>query len=195
VNSSAKVLARSEALRWVRARRSAGARVVLTNGVFDLLHLGHVRYLQQARTLGDALVVAVNSDASTRRLKGPKRPLVPEQERAEVLAGLECVDAVTIFDEDTAGPLVEALRPDIYVKGGDYAGPDAPDGMQMIGPEELRRLVAGADAGEEAPAAFFRRLPEARVVATYGGTVCLIPYLPGRSTTALIERIVSVYGH
>ncbi len=104
-----------------RARlREAGVRVVLTNGVFDLLHVGHLRYLQAARALGDCLIVGVNDDASVRRLKGPTRPIVPAAERAELVAGLACVDYVAIFDEDTAAALVQALRPDVYVKGGDY---------------------------------------------------------------------------
>lgn len=106
------------------ARRAAhagrGERVVATNGCFDLLHLGHVRYLAQARALGDVLFVAVNSDRSTRALKGPGRPLVPAEERAEVLAALRSVDYVVIFDEDTAEGVMAALRPDVYVKGGDY---------------------------------------------------------------------------
>jgi len=101
--------------------RGQGKAVVVTNGHFDLLHVGHLRYLQRARALGDCLIVGVNSDASTRRLKGDRRPLVPQEERAELLAGLACVDYVVIFDELTAEHVVEVLEPDIYVKGGDYA--------------------------------------------------------------------------
>ena len=107
------------------ALRAAGRRVVFTNGVFDLLHVGHVRYLQAARALGDALLVGVNSDASVRRLKGPDRPLNPEDERAEVLAALRCVDGVCVFEEDTPHALIEAVRPHIHAKGGDYRTPDA----------------------------------------------------------------------
>jgi rfaE bifunctional protein nucleotidyltransferase chain/domain len=107
--------------------RAGGGRLVLTNGCFDLLHVGHVRYLQAARGLGDFLVVGLNSDASTRALKGPERPLVPEAERAEVLVALACVDAVVVFDEPTAETLVAALRPEIYVKGSDYAEADLPE--------------------------------------------------------------------
>ena len=94
--------------------------MVFTNGVFDLLHPGHVRYLQQARALGDMLIVGLNSDASVRRNKGPERPINPESERAEVVAALECVDAVVIFDEDTPAEIVRACQPDILVKGADW---------------------------------------------------------------------------
>ena len=100
--------------------RQAGRRLVLTNGCFDLLHTGHVRYLQQARALGDALLVAVNSDRSVRELKGPTRPLNSEQDRAEVLAALRCIDHVTIFDELRVTEVIEKLKPAIYAKGGDY---------------------------------------------------------------------------
>lgn len=100
--------------------RPREGRLVFTNGCFDLLHPGHVAYLDEARRLGDHLVVGVNTDASMRRLKGPSRPLVPEHDRARVLAGLAAVDAVTLFDEDTPAELVAALRPDVLVKGGDY---------------------------------------------------------------------------
>ena len=103
-----------------RFGRPRDATVVFTNGCFDLLHPGHVRYLERARELGDALVVGVNADASVRRLKGAGRPLVPEGDRAEVLAALRSVTAVTLFDEDTPLELIGALRPDVLVKGGDY---------------------------------------------------------------------------
>jgi D-beta-D-heptose 7-phosphate kinase/D-beta-D-heptose 1-phosphate adenosyltransferase len=183
------VLDQPDLLAWVRARRAAGARIVLTNGVFDLPHVGHVRYLRQARELGDALVVGVNSDAATRQLKGPGRPLVPAVERAEMLAALRCVDAVTIFDGVTARALVEAVRPEVYAKGGDYAGPDAASELLSVGPAEQRRLADGEAPASAPLAALWARLPEAPVVAAYGGTICLIPYLPDHSTTALIERI------
>ncbi len=148
-----------------------GIQVVFTNGVFDLLHIGHLRYLEEARALGDVLIVGLNSDASTRQLKGPQRPLVPESERAALLLGLRAVDYVTIFDDLTAERLVHTLRPNIYVKGGDYALPVA------------RETVAHG-----------KELPEARIVLGYGGRVELIPYLPGHSTTDLIARIVERYG-
>jgi D-beta-D-heptose 7-phosphate kinase/D-beta-D-heptose 1-phosphate adenosyltransferase len=178
VTVPAPALDHAALLRWVAERRGAGQRIVLTNGVFDLLHLGHVRYLHQARTLGDALVIALNSDASTRLLKGPERPFTPEAERAEILAALSCVDAVSIFDTPTAEALVAGVRPAIYAKGGDYAEARAVASLQHIEP---------AARAPDDP--LFTRLPEARVVAGYGGTLCLIPYLPGHSTSELIARI------
>lgn len=106
--------------------RREGKKVVFTNGVFDLLHVGHLRYLQEARALGDALFVGINADAGVRRLgKGPERPINPEDERAELVLGLKCVDAVCVFEEDTPLELIRAVKPDIHCKGGDYASPDA----------------------------------------------------------------------
>ncbi len=199
-DESAKLLDQAALARWVAARRAAGARLVFTTGVFDLLHAGHVRYLRQARDLGDALIFAVNSDASTKALKGPHRPLVPEAERAEVLAALACVDAVTILDAPVASALVAALQPEVYAKGGDYAGPvdtdadGAASALWRIPAAALRRALAGgADPGARL-AGVLARLPEARAVAAYGGLVCLIPYLAGHSTTDLIARIVDAYG-
>lgn len=136
--------------------RGAGKTLVFTNGHFDLLHVGHLDYLEKASQLGDALFVGLNGDASTRRLKGPGRPLVPDAERARLLAALVPVAAVVIFQEDTADNLLRALQPDIYVKGGDYA--DKP-------------------------------LPERATVEAYGGRVELIEYLPGHSTSSIVERI------
>ena len=112
-----KVMGRDAAVRWRQAQRG---RVVFTNGVFDLLHPGHVDVLRRARACGDVLVVGVNTDASVRRLKGASRPVRPEADRAFVLAALEMVDAVTLFDEDTPRDLVTRLQPDVIVKGGDY---------------------------------------------------------------------------
>lgn len=108
----------------VQAAHAAGRTVVLTNGAFDLLHVGHVRYLQAARRLGDVLVVAVNSDASVQRSKGPDRPVVPSAERAEIVAAIAGVDWVVIFEDDTATQVIERLRPDVHAKGTDY-DPDA----------------------------------------------------------------------
>jgi rfaE bifunctional protein nucleotidyltransferase chain/domain len=132
------------------ASRLQGRRqvVVFTNGCFDILHAGHVRYLQAARELGDYLVVGLNSDASVRRLKGPGRPVNSEADRAEVISGLTA--------EPSAEALVAEIRPDIYVKGGDYR---------------------------------IEQLPEAKLVAAYGGKTVLIPEVPGRSTTNLIRKI------
>lgn len=119
--ATAKILDWPCAQTWVRQQQGRGARVVFTNGCFDLLHVGHVRYLQAARTRGDCLVVGLNDDASVRRLqKGPGRPFVPELERAEILAALACVDAVVLFSQDTPLELILTLRPDVLVKGGDY---------------------------------------------------------------------------
>ncbi len=109
------------AARSLAGWRAAGARVVFTNGVFDLLHRGHAEYLAEARALGDRLVVGVNSDASVRRLKGPTRPLVAAADRLALLEALRCVDLAVVFDEDTPLALIEAVRPDVLVKGGDWA--------------------------------------------------------------------------
>src|SRR4051812_28426373 len=110
-----------EALMKERARlRAAGREIVFTNGVFDILHVGHVRYLQQAKELGDALVIAINSDRSVRELKGAGRPLMNERDRAEILAALSCVDYVTIFDDLSPRSLIAQLLPDVLTKGGDY---------------------------------------------------------------------------
>ena len=117
-------------LRFGREKRNA-RRVVFTNGCFDLLHPGHIRSLEQARALGDALVVGLNSDASVRQLKGPGRPVLPEQERAEILAAMDGVDAVVIFNEPTPREVIAALLPDVLVKGGDWPG------NQIVGREEV----------------------------------------------------------
>jgi rfaE bifunctional protein nucleotidyltransferase chain/domain len=100
--------------------RAQGRRIVFTNGVFDILHPGHLRYLQHARSLGDALIVGLNADSSVRRNKGPERPINPQEERAEVLEALACVDAVVLFEEDTPDRIIKAVQPDILVKGADW---------------------------------------------------------------------------
>ena len=125
-------MSRDEAARFVAHARSLGQVIVFTNGVFDVLHPGHVRYLRDARALGDLLLVGVNSDRSARALgKAPDRPINPENERAEVLAGLASVDAVVIFDEDTPHAMISALQPDILVKGADW-GADAIVGRDVV---------------------------------------------------------------
>lgn len=182
-----RVIARERLQEQLAQERASGARVVFTNGVFDLLHLGHLRYLRQARGLGDLLVVGVNSDASAQRLKGPARPLVPEDERAELLAALDCVDYVTIFDEATAEATLALLQPDIYVKGADYATEAARQRDTLLDTAALRQALASDPS-------LGARLPEARIVADYGGSLALLAYLPGHSTSALIERIVARYG-
>lgn len=136
-------------------------RIVFTNGCFDLLHVGHVRLLQQARDLGDLLIVGLNSDCSVRALKGADRPLMPELERAELLAALGCVDLVVIFPELTPMDLIRQLRPHVHVKGAEYG----PDGCKP--------------------------LPEAEIVQAYGGEVRLLPMTPALSTTRLIQRLAA----
>jgi len=162
-----KIVAREQLAALVDQDHAAGKRIICTNGVFDLMHVGHLRYLQAARALGDILVVGVNSDASTRRLKGNSRPYIPEDERAEMLTGLACVDIVTIFPEDTATELVRIVRPHIYTKGGDYG-------------------VTNAAATTTTPT---KTLPEAPTVIAQGGQIILLPYLPQHSTTELVQRV------
>ena len=129
--ASFPILSRQQASAFAARVRANGGRVVFTNGVFDLLHPGHVRYLSDARALGDALIVGVNSDRSVRTNKGPGRPITPEVERAELLASLRSVDAVTVFDEDTPHALITAVQPDVLVKGADW-GPDNIVGREVM---------------------------------------------------------------
>jgi rfaE bifunctional protein nucleotidyltransferase chain/domain len=128
-----KVIAPDALARLVRQRQEAGEKIVFTNGVFDLLHVGHARYLAEARAAGDALIVAVNTDASVRALKGPLRPIVCEAERMEMLAALACVDYVTPFSTPTPVPLLQIVQPAIYVKGGDYCVEDLPEAPVVRG--------------------------------------------------------------
>ena len=128
-----KVKARRELLRIINDLKAEGKRIVFTNGCFDLLHIGHVRYLEDAKALGDVLVVGVNSDASVRKLKGPKRPILPEEERTEILSGLGCVDYITLFDEMDPLKLIASLRPNVLVKGGDWTK------EQTVGKEVVER--------------------------------------------------------
>jgi D-glycero-beta-D-manno-heptose 1-phosphate adenylyltransferase len=153
-----KMIAWEKLPEWRAAMRASGKRLVVTNGCFDLLHLGHVTYLETARLQGDALLVGVNSDAAVRQLKGPDRPVTPEGDRAAVLAALESVDGVCIFAESTATRFLAAAQPDIYVKGGDYT-------LDTLNQEE-RRTVERA-----------------------GGKIVIIPFVPGKSTTALLRKI------
>jgi len=127
----ARVLSAREAAELAADVRAHGKRVVFTNGVFDLLHPGHVRYLQEARSLGATLIVGVNSDRSVRAIKGPSRPINPEEERAEVLLGLSCVDGVVLFDEDTPEAIIRRVQPDILVKGADWQ-PDSIVGRDVV---------------------------------------------------------------
>jgi rfaE bifunctional protein nucleotidyltransferase chain/domain len=153
-STTSKILNRADARRW---RRGLAGRVVFTNGVFDLVHAGHVTLLEEARALGDALIVGVNDDSSAAHLeKGSGRPFVPAEDRARVLAGLGAVDCVVLFAEDTPAELIAELEPDVLVKGDDYA----------------------AD-----------RLPGRDHVLARGGVVTVLPLLPGRSTSHLVERI------
>jgi D-glycero-beta-D-manno-heptose 1-phosphate adenylyltransferase len=154
-----KIIAWDKLPEWRAALRASGKRLVVTNGCFDLLHLGHVTYLETARKEGDALLVGVNGDAAVRELKGPDRPVTPEHDRAAVLAALESVSGVCIFAEPTATRFLAAARPDIYVKGGDYT-------LNTLNQEE-RRTVEQA-----------------------GGKIVIIPFVPDKSTTALLKKIM-----
>ena len=155
-----KVRSREALVRAVEAARVRGEKIVLTNGCFDLLHVGHLHSFEFARREGDRLIVAVNSDASVGRLKGEGRPIVQAAERAQLLAGFEAVDWVTVFDEDTPEALIRAIRPDVIVKGAEYA-----------------------DAASAAT------LPGAEFVTSYGGRVVLVPMLPGASSTRIREKL------
>lgn len=128
-----KITPRNELKATVERLKREGKKVVFTNGCFDILHAGHTRYLREARKLGDALILALNSDSSVRSIKGPMRPIVPESERAEVVGALDSVDYVTVFDELTPLELIEFLRPDVIVKGGDWSEKD------IVGAETVRK--------------------------------------------------------
>lgn len=155
-----KIVGREQLAELMAAERAKGKKVVFTNGCFDLLHAGHVKYLQAARRLGDLLLLGLNSDASIRRLKGARRPLINQEERSHIMAALDCIDYICIFDEDTPLELIRAVRPQILVKGGDYT----PEGV----------------VGRE-------------LVESFGGRVELIPFLDGRSTTNIIEKVLERY--
>jgi len=141
----------AEAQALVDRVRAAGRTVVFTNGVFDLLHVGHLRYLQQARALGDALIVGLNSDRSVRANKGPSRPVTPEAERAEILETLACVDAVVVFDQETPHELIAAIQPDVLVKGADWAE-DAIVGRDIVEARGGRVVRVPLEAGRSTSA-------------------------------------------
>ena len=143
---------------WRKQFRASGKKLVVTNGVFDILHLGHVTYLETARNFGDALLIGVNGDPAVRELKGASRPVNSENDRAAILAALESISAVCIFSEKTATKFLAAAQPDIYVKGGDYT-------LETLNQDE-RRAVESA-----------------------GGKIKIIPFVSGKSTTALLEKI------
>jgi D-beta-D-heptose 7-phosphate kinase/D-beta-D-heptose 1-phosphate adenosyltransferase len=143
---ASRVLSRERAVGLVSELRASGKTVVFTNGVFDLLHPGHVRYLEVARSLGSALFLGLNSDASVRRNKGPSRPINPEHERAELVGALSSVDAVVIFDEDTPADIIKAIQPDILVKGADWA-PDRIVGRDTVEARGGRVVLVPVEAG------------------------------------------------
>jgi rfaE bifunctional protein nucleotidyltransferase chain/domain len=159
MGAGSKIVTRERLFELGERLRSARRAVVWTNGCFDLFHAGHVRSLQSARALGDVLVVGVNSDESVQRLKGSGRPILPAQERVELLAALECVGHVVVFDEDTPEECIRLLRPAVHCKGADYAPPNG------------------------------KPVPEAVLVESYGGRVEYLPLVSGLSTSALIQRI------
>jgi D-glycero-beta-D-manno-heptose 1-phosphate adenylyltransferase len=158
VNFHKKIVAWNDLPQWRATMRASGKRLVVTNGCFDLLHLGHVTYLETARSHGDALLVGLNGDDSVRQLKGPDRPVTPEGDRAAVLGALESVDGVCIFAERTATRFLAAAQPDVYVKGGDYT-------LDTLNPDERRAVEQG------------------------GGRIVIIPFVPGKSTTAILQKI------
>ena len=158
MNFRDKIIAWDRLPEWRKKMRAAGKKLVVTNGCFDILHLGHVTYLENARRFGDALLIGVNGDAAVRGLKGKGRPVNSENDRAAVLAALESVSAVCIFADKTATTFLAAAQPDVYVKGGDYT-------LETLNQDE-RRAVESA-----------------------GGRIELIPFVPGKSTTGLLEKI------
>ena len=146
--------------RALERDRAAGCSIALANGLFDLLHVGHLRYLEGAKAEADRLVVAVNSDASARALKGPTRPVVPQQERAELLAGFACVDYVIVFEEQNVEPLLRRLRPDVHCKGTDYTASTVPE-REVAHALGVRVAIVG-DPKEHATRAIIERLREPR---------------------------------
>ena len=158
MNFRSKIIAWDKLPEWRKAVRASGRKLVVTNGCFDILHLGHVTYLENARNFGDALLIGVNSDAAVRGLKGAGRPVNSEADRQAVLAALQSVDGVCIFTDTAATKFLAAAQPDIYVKGGDYT-------LETLNQDERRAV--------ESP----------------GGKIVLVPFVPGKSTTGLLEKI------
>ena len=159
MNAHGKIISFAELPNWRARFRQTGRRLAVTNGCFDLLHAGHVTYLQTARNQADALLVGVNGDGSVRELKGVGRPINGEADRALLVAALECVTAVCIFPEKTATRFLQAAQPDLYVKGGDYT-------LETLNAEERQAVL------------------------TSGGQILIIPFVPGKSTTALLKQLV-----
>jgi rfaE bifunctional protein nucleotidyltransferase chain/domain len=158
MNFRSKIIAWEKLPEWRNQFRADGRKLVVTNGCFDILHLGHVTYLENARNFGDALLVGINSDDATRQLKGAGRPVNSETDRASILTALQSVDGVCIFTDTAATRFLAAAQPDIYVKGGDYT-------LETLNQDE-RRAVESA-----------------------GGKIVLVPFVPGKSTTGLLEKI------
>ena len=161
MNFREKIISWEQLPEWRARLRAAGKNLVVTNGCFDLLHLGHVTYLENARNLGDVLLIGLNGDDSVRQLKGEGRPVNAESDRAAVLAALASVDGVCVFADVTANRFLARAQPDIYVKGGDYT-------LDTVNQEERR------------------------TVEQSGGTIRIIPFVPGKSTTALLKRIATL---
>lgn len=158
MNFRDKIISWDDLPKWRQAFRATGKKLVVTNGCFDILHLGHVTYLENARNFGDALLIGVNSDQAVSGLKGPGRPVNSETDRQSVLAALQSVDGVCLFTDTAATKFLAAAQPDIYVKGGDYT-------LETLNQDE-RRAVESA-----------------------GGKIVLVPFVPGKSTTGLLEKI------
>lgn len=161
MNFRDKIISRENLSTWRAALRARGKKLVVTNGCFDILHLGHVTYLETARNLGDALLVGMNSDAAVQELKGPGRPVNSENDRAAVLAALESVDGVCLFTERAATRFLDLAEPDIYVKGGDYT-------LETLNQQERKAV-------EKVSAKIF-----------------IIPFVPGKSTTTLLQKIAKL---
>ena len=163
-----KILSRDDLRERVAQLKGEGKRIVFTNGCFDILHIGHVRYLEEAKGLGDILVLGLNSDASVRSIKGPLRPVVPQDERAYIMASLEVVDYVTIFDEETPLTLIEDVAPDILVKGGDWT-PDTVVGRETVAQRGGRIVIIPQirEGSTDNPASTSGVID--RILRTYGG--------------------------